>query len=128
MRYLICLLPLLFFACGEDAPRLDCPTGLISVGDRIILPDDTALELVRVSDNRCPCDAVCVWAGYLQATLTDGDTTLMVSDVTVSDSLGIVDAVSYRGFVISIDDIQLKTGECKTYYPQSDYCIGFVVE
>ncbi|MBB4080324.1 hypothetical protein GGR28_002958 [Lewinella aquimaris] len=128
MRYLLVFLSFLVLACGEDDFRLDCPAGGIGLGEQLILPDDSRLELVRVNDNRCPCDVQCIWAGYLQATLTDGDTTLRVADVTISDSLGIVDVVQYRGFTISIDTVQLKTGDCRTYYTQDEYCIAFTFE
>ncbi|THH40720.1 hypothetical protein [Neolewinella litorea] len=128
MRYLIItLLPLFLLACTKEEVQPECPTG-IGVGDLLTLPDDSALTLVRINDNRCPCDVQCFWAGYLQAVLTDGDTTLTVSDVHVADSLGIVDVVYYRGFPIAIDSVVLLTDECRHPYRQDEYCVTFTFE
>ncbi|NJB84410.1 hypothetical protein GGR26_000155 [Lewinella marina] len=127
MRHLITfILILLLASCTKEEVQPDCPSGL-GVGDLLRLPDDTALTLVSVQDNRCPCGVECVWEGYLQAVLTDGDTTLRVSTQHVSDSLGIVDVVYYRQFPIAIDTVTLLTDACKPHYPQEAYCISFVL-
>lgn len=63
--FVLLLLAVALAACGRDgsAAALDTPIQLAPGQSAVFKDDNLRVQLVGVSDSRCPTDVACLWAG-----------------------------------------------------------------
>ena len=91
MKYLACLLfSLLLISCSksnEDSDTKECTpveyntTFSMVLDDEVCFPDGSGFIVKTITDEFCPCDAVCFWEGELRVMIetieTDGEKDLI---------------------------------------------------
>ena len=126
MRYLPLFVLLLLTACGtdDDELRAGCPGGY-RTGDTFVA-GVTALRLEMAMDNRCYCEADCIWEGAI---------TLEVSRAGGRrDTLQFVGEDDDRNTVLGLDVGSLEIvaarplrDGCAGTLPGKDFCFEFAV-
>lgn len=132
MKNLLLLLLLLSFVSCDDDDALDCPH--TRQGDNITLADGTMATVAEIEDVRCPCNADCLWAGYIGMTITvGGDTILRVSDVFggrfSTDSISMPNLYyTSRGDRIMLVNHTQPSESCDGSVDGADFCLELLVE
>lgn len=118
--------------CDDVNTAFTCP--YTQQGDNILLADGTLARLAVVSDVRCPCNAACIWGGYIGMTITIGsDTILKVSDVfghAFTTDTNFVNTLYYtsRGDRITLLDYTETDSNCDGATPGENFCLELSVE
>ncbi|TXF90158.1 hypothetical protein FUA23_07945 [Neolewinella aurantiaca] len=123
LTYLIFSLLFLCSACKTDVMEINstCAEG-VHLNDLVPLPDGTALRVIEVNDNYCPCGVICIWAGNLEVIVQAEGAN------RGPDTLGWQTGVAtYGNYTISLGEVYNKP-ECGGRLNPEDFCFEVRVE
>jgi|GEM_PF-3955679 len=110
-------------ACGKESSTCtEIQEGIsfeFSQGDVLCLNDEFEITITEVIDERCPCDAICIWAGEFKFTLDILREGISTQYTHHAESVFTVPDPSPLGLTFS--DVELLSDDpCETMMPLSD--------